>query len=187
MPIYGGRRYVFNERALRHTSHSMDDFLTLQPARCSVLQGSLVPGRKTVPSGRVRSFACGRGRRFTNDWPGTRLAVTFFSTISAGTAWQATLHLSRANRQMSASHSFMKWQRRVEVICVGGEQLPPVRTDVWRLDYLSPVVRSIYVACERELERHHRCPQRCRTSNTTKVQRLAGLPRRTGGAIIDPA
>jgi hypothetical protein len=28
-------------------------------------------------------------------------------------------------------------------------------TDVWRLDYLSPVVRSINAACEPELERHH--------------------------------
>ncbi len=30
-------------------------------------------------------------------------------------------------------------------------QLAALFTDVWRLDYLSPVVRSIYAACEREL------------------------------------
>ncbi|CAH2903159.1 MAG: hypothetical protein PCALPYG88_6377 [uncultured Paraburkholderia sp.] len=34
-------------------------------------------------------------------------------------------------------------------------RLAELFTDVWRLDYSSRVVRSIYAACERELERHH--------------------------------
>ncbi|MFM0689211.1 hypothetical protein PQQ77_24775 [Paraburkholderia strydomiana] len=33
-------------------------------------------------------------------------------------------------------------------------RLAELFTDVWRLDYRSPIVRSIYAACERELEGH---------------------------------